>query len=650
MRQQRIFACDFETTVYEGQTSTEVWSAALVELGTENVHIWGNIDDMFTYLTSLKCNVIAYFHNLKFDGSFWLDYLLKRKDYSQAYVMENKETKSGYFVDTKDMQDHTYKYAISAMGNWYDITIKHGKYLIDIRDSLKLLPFSIEQIGKSFQTKHQKLTMEYEGYRYANCPISPEEREYIANDVLVLKEALEIMFSEGHKKLTIGSCCLAEYKKSMIVKEDYEEFFPDLTEIKLDKDLYGSDNADAYIRKSYRGGWCYVAKGKERKIYPYGCTADVNSLYPSMMSSESGNIFPVGAPHFWKGDIPYEELNKPLMDYKPYFFVRFRTRFYIKQNKLPFVQMKNTLKFKQNECLETSDVLINGEYHREYTDPDGKYNDGRVTLTMTMTDYELFLEHYNVEDLEILDGCWFYTEIGIFDRYIDKYRTIKMNSKGAKRELAKLFLNNLYGKMASSTDSSFKYAELKDNAVHFTNVSENNRKVGYIPVGSAITSYARNFTIRAAQANYHGADQAGFIYADTDSIHCDLKPEEIKGITIHPKNFCCWKIETEWDLGFFTRQKTYIERIIIKDDEPVKKPYYNIKCAGMSSRCKYLFNLSLGYNNDNQEESFTDEEKEFISVHRSVTDFDIGLCVPSKLIPKRIEGGVVLQNTTFEMR
>ena len=33
-----------------------------------------------------------------------------------------------------------------------------------------------------------------------------------------------------------------------------------------------------------------------------------------------------------------------------------------------------------------------------------------------------------------------------------------MNSKGAMRTLAKLFLNNLYGKLASSTKSSFKKA------------------------------------------------------------------------------------------------------------------------------------------------------------------------------------------------
>ena len=55
----------------------------------------------------------------------------------------------------------------------------------------------IEHLGKSFGTKHKKLSMDYEGYRYAGCTISDEEKSYIANDVLVVKEAMEIMFNVG---------------------------------------------------------------------------------------------------------------------------------------------------------------------------------------------------------------------------------------------------------------------------------------------------------------------------------------------------------------------------------------------------------------------------------------------------------------------
>lgn len=211
--------------------------------------------------------------------------------------------------------------------------------------------------------------------------------------------------------------------------------------------------------------------------------------------------------------------------------------------------------------METSDILQkcykdgkplldeNGEHIRRYfnyyLDKENKPQPAIVELTLTMTDYYLIREHYELVDFEILDGCWFFSEIGIFDQYINKYKELKLNSTGARRELAKLFLNNLYGKLASSMDSSFKVAELKDNgAVGFFNVKANDKKPGYIACGSAITSYARNFTIRTAQKNYHGKNERGFIYADTDSIHCDLEPNELVGVPVHDKDFVTgnWKV------------------------------------------------------------------------------------------------------------
>ena len=262
---------------------------------------------------------------------------------------------------------------------------------------------------------------------------------------------------------------------------------------------------------------------------------------------------------------------------------------------------------------------------------------------MTRTDFTLFKEHYNVEDFEILDGCYFKTYIGLFDEYINKYRKIKMTTKGAKRQLAKLMLNSLYGKTAASTDSSFKVAVLlNDGSIGFRTVDAADKPPGYIPIGSAITSYARNFTIRAAQANYYGSDKSGFIYADTDSIHCDLPKEQIKGITLHDSDFCAWKIECEWDQGYFVRQKTYIEHVAGRD------AHYEIKCAGMPSHCKDLFLKSIGENIELKD--LTPDESDFVNKKRSLQDFDIGLKIPGKLLPKRIPGGTLLVETTYELR
>lgn len=642
---------DFETTVYQGQVNTEVWASAVVEFKTEDVHIFHSIGETLDYLISLDSDIIIYYHNLKFDGAFWISYLLADLEWKQAAYLPkpNESTDKFEWVEQKYMRNKTFTYSISDMGQWYRIVIKVHDRFIEIRDSLKLLPFQVKRIGQSFKTKHQKLEMEYKGFRYAGCNITDEEKQYIANDVLVVKEAMETMFQQGHKKLTIGSCCLAEYRV-LLGKPLYEEYFPNLYEIPIDNDVYDSPNAGEYIRKSYRGGWCYLAKGKEKKRYTNGTTADVNSLYPSMMHSISGNKYPIRLPTFWSGDfIPDEALG-----YDKYYFVRIKTRFYIKENKLPFIQNKSSFMYSATESLTTSDVYNpdDGKYYSEYINLDGEIEQAYMIMTVTMTDFQLIKEHYELVDFEILDGCYFDAAIGIFDRYIDKYKKIKMENKGALRELAKLFLNNLYGKMASSPDSSFKVAYLKeDKSLGFYTVVRHDKIPGYIPCGSAITSYARNFTIRAAQQNYYGVNEKGFIYADTDSIHCDLKPEEIKGIKVDPKEFCCWKLESCWDIGWFVRQKTYIEHIVKEDMEEIENPYYNIKCAGMPQKCKDLFMLSMeGFKPENDNEEYTDADKWFLEKQRKLEDFDVGLIVPGKLLPKRIRGGVLLTDSMYEMR
>lgn len=170
-----------------------------------------------------------------------------------------------------------------------------------------------------------------------------------------------------------------------------------------------------------------------------------------------------------------------------------------------------------------------------------------------MTDYLLLLDTYDLYDVEYLDYVWFNAVTGIFDEYINKYAKIKMNSSGFMRELAKLFLNNLYGKFATSDNSSYKIPYLgEDNVVHFELVEEHEKKVGYIPVGAAITSYARNFTIRHAMANYDR-----FIYADTDSIHL-IGIDAPNMIEEHPTDLCKWKCEGKFDIAFYERQKNVL--------------------------------------------------------------------------------------------
>lgn len=647
---------DFETTVTGdiNQEKTEVWADATVELDApdeySSVTVGASIEAFINKLFSYDDNALGYFHNEKFDGSFVIDYLLK---HGYTYAVVDKD---------KDLMDDCFTSLISSKGLWYTIKIRHNGNLYEIRDSYKLLPFSVKQIGKSFGTKHQKTEIEYVGDRKPNGVITEQEREYIANDVLVIKEALNILEQQGKDKMTIGSCCMSEYKE-ITGWTNFNKLFPNLygNNYRL-ADGYGAESAGDYIRKSYKGGWCYLNPTYEGKhlVNIKGTTADVNSLYPSSMLSP--HKYPFGLPRFGHGKIPDYIANSDDI----YYFIRIKTRFYIKENHLPTIQLKNNIFYYGREWLTTSDYV--DEEGNTFTcledDIHGGYIEMIPEMTLTMTDWELMQEHYNLKDTEFLDYCWFYAKEGFFDEYINKYAEIKMNAKDpAIRQLAKLHLNNLYGRFATSTDASYKIPYLKDGVVHFEDKADVNIKKGaYIPIGSAITSYSRAFTIRAAQKNIDKYGYDAFCYSDTDSIHVLLEPDQIVGAPEHPTKFSHWKYEACWDEAIFVRAKTYIEHVTHDNREPIE-PYYNVKCAGMPDRAKDNFIAKL------TREPMTDDDdpEEYgasigvkhlnpdeIAFHKlpkfTLDDFKIGLRVPGSLKPKRIIGGIVLLNGMYEMR
>ena len=181
-----------------------------------------------------KCNnPIMYFHNEKFDGEFILYWLLTH-DFK-------------YVKDKKDVEDKTFTCLISDMGVFYSIEVyfkKGNKKVkkVTFYDSLKIIPFSVEEIAKSFNMEISKLKIDYDKPREKGHILTKEEEDYIKNDVLIVAKALKVIFNEGLTKMTRASNALADYKKIM-GRSKFEHYFPRLDSV-TDKD----------IRKSYRGG------------------------------------------------------------------------------------------------------------------------------------------------------------------------------------------------------------------------------------------------------------------------------------------------------------------------------------------------------------------------------------------------------------
>lgn len=640
------YVADFETTVYDGQSVTEVWAAAIVELNTEDVTLVKSIDSFMKYVFRLcdttHYNLVIYFHNLKFDGSFILYYLLHNNRFHQALEADGKT-----FKEWRYTRHNEYSYIISAKGQWYTLTINHHNRKIEFRDSAKLLPFSVKAIGQSFGTKHRKLTMEYEGKREPEGTITPDEERYIKNDVLVVKEALEIMFAEGNTKLTIGACCMAKFK-SLFLPDAYKAMFPNVYDMPLNPAVFNADSVGEFIKHSYHGAWCYLVKGKENHLYHNGTTYDVNSLYPYVMHSASGFTYPIGVPQFWRGSYIPDEAKQS----DKYVFIWFSTRFYLKDGMLPTIQIKNNPIYKPKDWLETSDMYFKGKYYRYYKDIDGNDVQCIPEFVMTMWDWKLLHEHYDLEDTTIYGGCYFQAQSGMFDEYIDYYKQIKTTSKGAKRTEAKLFSNNLYGKMAASPDSSYRVARVnEDDCLRYIDVPENEKTPGYIPIGSAITSHARYYTITHAQLNYHGVDKPGFIYADTDSLHGDMPPADWVGIKEHPTEYGCWKAESQWDNATFVMAKTYIEHVVASDGKPVA-PHYNVTAAGMPKECKVYLQRSMdGIKCAKRErKKYKPEIVNFINTPRTIEDFKPGLVIPGALKARNFPGGILLESRNHTVK
>lgn len=566
------FTADFETATWLSDKSY-VWAFALCEIGNEdNIVIGNNIDDFMKYIEIIP-NSDIYFHNLKFDGEFIIHWLL-------THGFKHVE-------DKKKRKDRTFSTLISDMGMFYDIEIyfkvgnKKDKK-VKLIDSLKIIPFSVSAIAKSFGLPISKLEIDYNEPRELGHKLTDIEKDYIKNDVKIVALALNVLFKEGLTKMTTASNALANYKET-IGKSKFENLFPELS-YEIDEDL----------RKSYKGGFTYLNPIYKEKDTESGVVLDVNSLYPSVMRYE---LMPIGDPVFYLGKYE-EDLVYPL------YIQRITCRFKLKKNKIPTIQIKKSPSFMDNEYLESSNNEI-------------------VALTLTSIDLDLFLEQYDVENLEYISGWKFKGMRGIFNEYIDYWTEVKIKAtkEGNKgmRTLAKLMLNSLYGKFASSLDGQSKIPYIEDDVVLYKLGDKEIRKGIYLPVGAFITAYARNKTIRTSQAiKTYSIEKYGkdlYCYSDTDSIHTLLPIEELTQFCdIDDVRLGAWKHESTFTKARFVRQKTYLEMI----DGEVK-----ITCAGMPPSCyKYV----------------------------KWDTFKEGFTCGGKLMFKHVKGGVMLIETDFTIK
>lgn len=553
-----LYTADFETTT--DPTDCRVWAYGICEIGNPDNFTYGNDINDFMKWANKQGKATVYFHNLKFDGEFILCWLF--------------ENGFKYIDDRRELEKSTFTTLISDKGQFYSMEIcfeRKGKEKksLTIYDSLKILPFSVEAIAKGFNLPISKLEIDYNETREKGHILTKKEIDYLRNDVDIVARALNTLFEQGLNKMTQGSNALYDYKQT-VGSKNFNKWFP-------------IPDYDSDIRQSYKGGFTYLNPKFKELDLTEGIVLDVNSLYPSVMYYQP---LPYGEGIFFKGKYKADKI------YNLYVQM-FTCQFELKPGHIPTIQLKNNLSFIPTQYLESSD----GE---------------DVTLCLTNVDLELFMEHYNVFNIEYHSGWKFKSTIGLFKDYIDKWNKVKMestlNGNKAMRTLAKLMLNALYGKFALNPNVQSKIPWYDNGIVKYKLGEKETRDPIYIPVGTFITAWARHKTISSAQKVYDR-----FVYADTDSLHL-IGTEIPDMLEVDPVKLGAWKHESTFKRARFIRQKSYIEEI---------DGVLNITCAGMPDRC-YQF---VTWDN-----------------------FHSGMSYAGKLGMTHVEGGIVLKDIPFSIK
>lgn len=494
------YTADFETTTELNDCRVWLWDICTIDDKLKHTH-GKDIKTFIDYIQS-RGKTDVYFHNLKFDGQFILDYLLKNG-----------------FTYSDIPKDNTFSTLISKENVFYSIKItfkksKNNPVVCCIYDSLKKLPMPVRKIAETFDLPIRKGEIDYRKYRPLGYEADLDEIAYIRNDTEIMARALKHQFDTGLLKMTVGSDALTNYKKS--IGKTFLNYFPIL-----------SYSIDSFIRKSYKGGFVYVNDIYANREIGNGIVFDVNSLYPSVMYHKK---LPYGVPVYYTGE--YEKDNTYDL-YIAHIIVSFK----IKNAHIPCIQIKR------------NPLYVGTEYIKETYEP--------VELYITSVELELLKKQYDIEDIIYIDGYKFKSKKGMFKDYIDYWSNIKATTTGGMRQLAKLMLNSLYGKFATNPDttSMIPYLDSENGIVKYKLGESSTRDPVYTAVGSFITAYGRAQTVTTAQNVYDR-----FLYADTDSIHL-IGTNVPDNINVHDTKLGYWKHESTFTRGKFIRAKTYIEEI-----------------------------------------------------------------------------------------
>ena len=542
-----MFVADFETCDAwphlpgHSYPNQKVWLAGLKNLKTLETKVFTNLDDFMQEILKRgnNCNTEIAFHNLKFDGSYIVPWLLN----------------NGYQVTHKKPQKGQFSVLIDERNAWYSITIQvTKKRRVLIWDSLKLFPCALEYLPEYYGTptkKGQEDQAFYEMRREDDHEPTERELLYLENDLQVLAETLNehIKIYGLRFKKTQASQAFYNFEQSFPA---WKRRFPPL-ELELDR----------AIRKAYWGGLAHVNtihKGQDR--YDIG-VYDINSSYPHQLAHRK---MPYGRPLKQYGEGQHPDMSK-------FWAAEALVIFTLIPGKVP--------------CIPTKAITEGKPITVEHWLED---SEGIVRMVFCNIDYQTIQQSY---DFKVIRWCWsvhwawkVHPEL---TKYINTNNDIKVTNKNLARstddlELRQEYLtkankaktdnNAFYGKFGEEIEKKGKTPYLVGGQTvykcdRYEVVKEGKRR--FLPLAIATTAWGRNQLV--TMCNTLGEY---FLYCDTDSVHFLRKGGQAKieqaireGIfEVDNTKLGAWKHEGNYKFGRYLRAKCYME-----DDE--------VTCAGL---------------------------------------------------------------------
>lgn len=502
--------------------------------------------------------------------------------FDSSFILCELNNRGFKWVDKLNKKSNKgYTTLIGEMGEFYQIQINFARNKrIIIQDSLKLINSKVEKIAVDFGLEIKKGIIDYDDYTIDN-----ERLEYVFNDVKIVAQALAICKENGLTKMTTASSAMNVYKST---NRYFDWWFPDLSDEFLDK-----------YRKAYRGGRSQVNPLYKDKVLVDVKRYDINSMYPSIMFDSE---LPYGEPIKINKRGEYKfELYDVDIDFK------------LKKGHLPTLLRKTGLMSNSDSYYIDSGEIIN--------------------IQISNIDLDLLYKHYDVKFISFQEMLGFKTCRDLFKVYVDKYYTLKNNSKGAKKAVWKIFLNALYGKFGSNFKGYMKIPRYDKGVLYFEKSEEKTMKKYYLPLAIAVTSYAH----KLLDDNIMETGYDKFVYCDTDSIHT---LGELPSEMIDNKALGKFKLEAIEKRSKYVRQKCYV----VEDDDG-----FTITCAGMTDGIK---NGLVKMHNDGLINIF-DEFKTGLVINPDHEMFKIykgDKDIKPKLLPKQVKGGCILFETGFRIQ